>query len=230
VRAQTCAQLQLGNFSDLFQQVCGGQSNWGPWLSVRGRCEKYRGEEESCNAHLAEGAFGPRYVTGTDGRPPRGALVCAPGLACTGEFGPLPHTCVKARPPNACFQGPWWDSSSWCKVGGADGNGFTGGLPRDELERIAPALMLQLPTEVFHNPEVPGFWQARSPFTRGGCTCLQRSGDRRQILNSRAKLDHPPVRAEPSGGPGARLHRGHRAGAVAGEVPPRHALPAGHLP
>jgi hypothetical protein len=43
------------------------------------------------------------------------------------------------------------------------GNDFRRGLPRDELERIAPALMLQLPTELFHNPEVLGFWQARSP-------------------------------------------------------------------
>jgi hypothetical protein len=160
---KTCAELQRGGFSELFEQVCGGQSNWGPWFAVRGRCEKYRGEEESCNAQMATGAFGPQYVTGTDGRPPRAALVCGPGLACTGNFGPLPHTCVKARPPNTCFQGPWWDSSSWCKVGGADANNFTRGLPRKELERIAPALLLQLPTELFHNPEVLGFWQVRSP-------------------------------------------------------------------
>ena len=145
--------------------MCGGVENWGPWLSVRGRCERFRGEEESCNAQLAfssaaAAAFAPQYVIGTDGRPPR-PLVCGPGLACTGDFGPLPHTCVRARPPDVCYQGPWWDSSSWCKVGSVAGNAYTGGLPREELEAIAPALLIQLPTEIFHNPESLVFWQVR---------------------------------------------------------------------
>lgn len=160
---QTCAELQRGGFDALFNQTCGGQANWGPWLSVRGRCEKYRSEEQSCNAALGGGgggAFGPHYAAGEDGRPPRAALLCGPGLACTGDFAPLPHTCVRARPPDVCFQGPWWDSSSWCKVGSAASNAFTGGLPREELEAIAPALLIQLPTEVFHNPEAPQFWHS----------------------------------------------------------------------
>ena len=166
-RWQTCAELQRGGFEALFNQTCAGQVNWGPWLSVRGRCEQYRREEQSCNAQLpgttdGGGAFGPHYVAGEDGRPPRAALLCGPGLACTGDFAPLRHTCVAARPPDVCFQGPWWDSSSWCKVGSAAGNAFTGGLPREELEAIAPALLIQLPTEVFHNPESPLFWQSRA--------------------------------------------------------------------
>ena len=142
--------------------TCGGQTNWGPWLSVRGRCEAFRTEEQSCTADLpaARAPFGPHYVVDGAGRPLRAGLVCGPGLACTRDFGPLPHTCVRARPPDVCYQGPWWDSTSWCKVGSAARNAFTRGLPRRELEAIAPALLIQLPTEIFHNPEALVFWRS----------------------------------------------------------------------
>ena len=38
------------------------------------------------------------------GRPPKRPLLCAPGLVCTGDTPPVPHTCVKARPANVCYQ------------------------------------------------------------------------------------------------------------------------------
>jgi hypothetical protein len=55
-------------------------------------------------------------------------------------------------------QGPWWDSSSWCKVGGATGVTHYGGLPREELEEAAAAFIIQLPIEVFSGPLDDRFW------------------------------------------------------------------------
>lgn len=47
----------------------------------------------------------PHYVVDeSHGRPPVRPQLCGPGLVCTGDVEPLPHTCVKVRPPNTCFQ------------------------------------------------------------------------------------------------------------------------------
>jgi hypothetical protein len=51
----------------------------------------------------------PQYAVDVEsGRPPTRPLLCGPGLVCTGESEPLPHTCVKARPPNVCYQVGRW--------------------------------------------------------------------------------------------------------------------------
>jgi hypothetical protein len=34
-------------------QVCRNQTHWGPWVPVRGRCSKFRNEQQSCNAYFA---------------------------------------------------------------------------------------------------------------------------------------------------------------------------------
>jgi hypothetical protein len=60
-----------------------------------------------------------------------------------------------------CFcslQGPWWDSTSWCKVGSKANNQFYAGLPLQELKDVAQALLLQLPVEHFTNPLALRFW------------------------------------------------------------------------
>ena len=78
-----------------------------PWVTVRGRCEKYRKEQQSCVADIGtlDGTFGPHYVVDARGRPPVAPLVCGPGLACTGpDFFVLPNTCVRVRPPRVCYQ------------------------------------------------------------------------------------------------------------------------------
>lgn len=47
-------------------------------------------------------------------------MPCKPGLVCTGpELQVLNSTCVKPRPPDLCFAGPWWDSTS-CPRSGLD--------------------------------------------------------------------------------------------------------------
>eukprot|EP00879_Flechtneria_rotunda_P016272 GHRR01017025.1.p1 GENE.GHRR01017025.1~~GHRR01017025.1.p1 ORF type:complete len:343 (+),score=87.96 GHRR01017025.1:947-1975(+) len=104
----------------------------------------------------------PHYVVDDDGRPPVRPQLCAPGLACTGDLEPTPNTCVKVRPPNVCYQGPWWDSSSWCKVGGKANNAIYGGLPLHQLKLAAQALLIQLPVEHFVGPTNPKFWHSQS--------------------------------------------------------------------
>jgi hypothetical protein len=55
-------------------------------------------------------------------------------------------------------QGPWWDSTSWCKVGSNANNQHYAGLPLNELKEISQALLLQLPVEHFVSPLTAQFW------------------------------------------------------------------------
>uniref|UniRef100_A0A383W1N7 Sulfhydryl oxidase n=1 Tax=Tetradesmus obliquus TaxID=3088 RepID=A0A383W1N7_TETOB len=240
-----CAFFKQQGYNWIFDQVCRNSSHWGPWQAVRGRCSKYRREQQSCNAYFAaivpslppsrlkqhsrtassssssstadmeanggvkhsgvgsdlanvrwrsllspleafhapgsssishtnsghstEAVLGssgfnqllPHYaVSEEDGRPPMRPMLCGPGLVCTGDVQPMPNTCVKVRPPNTCYQGPWWDSTSWCKVGSNANNQFYAGLPLEELEEVAKALLLQLPVEHFTNPLSVKFWHS----------------------------------------------------------------------
>jgi hypothetical protein len=102
----SCAALKSGGFAELFDSVCARQTNWGPWLAVRGRCVRYRQLDQSCNAYFAgSGGITPHYAVDSQrGHPPTRPLLCAPGLVCTGDVEPVPHTCVKARPPDVCYQ------------------------------------------------------------------------------------------------------------------------------
>lgn len=61
--------------------------------------------DQSCNAYIGGGSAVPHYAVdpGT-GSPPARPLLCAPGLVCTGEVQPVPHTCVRARPRDTCYQ------------------------------------------------------------------------------------------------------------------------------
>jgi hypothetical protein len=115
-------------------------------------------QEESCQAELREGnsLYGPEYAVKESGRPFTRPLRCGPGLICTGDVEPTPYTCVKARPPNVCYQGPWWNST-WCKVGGGAGGEYPTGLPQDVLEEAAAALILQFAQDNL-KPSQPEFW------------------------------------------------------------------------
>eukprot|EP00884_Botryococcus_braunii_P013073 jgi/Botrbrau1/21767/Bobra.43_1s0157.1 len=169
VAYQNCDFFHREGFDWIFKETCRGEDHWGPWYPMRGRCVKYRTEQQSCSVVWGPSLspekskhIHPQYfVNPKTGRPPARPLVCGPGLVCTGEVEPIPYTCVKARPPNVCYQGPWWDSSSWCKNGGVAGNNNKkeGGLTQEELEEVAQALLVQLPTEVYGNPTNPRFWQ-----------------------------------------------------------------------
>ena len=85
------------------------------------QCVPYRKEQQSCSGSIwrpkpesksspsSSLLLSPQYAASTrDGRPPLRPLLCGPGLHCTGDAPPTPNTCVKARPSNVCFQGPWW--------------------------------------------------------------------------------------------------------------------------
>mmetsp|Transcript_74098 Transcript_74098/g.131021 ORF Transcript_74098/g.131021 Transcript_74098/m.131021 type:complete len:652 (+) Transcript_74098:49-2004(+) len=87
------------------------------WKPVRGQCVAYRQLGQSCttafNAEPFSEEFQQNYVFAEDGNSFERPLLCDPKqLACTGpDFKVLPSTCVKIRPADICFMGPWWDSS-----------------------------------------------------------------------------------------------------------------------
>jgi len=86
-------------------------------------------------------------------------LACAPGLVCTGpDYEVLPSTCVKERPANLCYAGPWWDSSR-CPRTQVEWSDTQGGMNRSwAIEAVRSSLMLY-PGEV----DFPGsctFWNS----------------------------------------------------------------------
>merc|ERR1712151_1375126 len=73
-----------------------------------GPTEKAVGRFNHTFIRRAQAKSGEYALGGSLDRP----LACAPGLVCTGpDFDVLPSTCVKERPADLCFYGPWWDSS-----------------------------------------------------------------------------------------------------------------------
>ena len=141
-----------------YDTVCSQNVSWGPWDSMRGRCVPYRNEHESCQEEIQinHAMFGPEYAVRPNGKPFSRPLRCRPDLVCTGDVEPLPHTCVKKRPPNVCYSGPWWNST-WCKVGGGAGGEYETGLPLEALKDAATSLLLQLPQEHMVATEA-SFW------------------------------------------------------------------------
>jgi hypothetical protein len=109
IKSTSCAALRRGNFSHLYERTCGGRDLWGPWLTVRGRCVKFRKLDQSCNSYIGGAGGGPHYAVDPDkGAPPSRPLMCAPGLVCTGDVQPVPHTCITARPRDTCYQAGGW--------------------------------------------------------------------------------------------------------------------------
>jgi hypothetical protein len=149
------------DYAWIWNNICGSTRGWGPWTATRGRCAKYRTEQQSCTATIApDSKLGPTYhVSPVDGRPPARELVCAPGLVCTGDTHPLPHTCVKRRPKDVCYQGAWWDSS-WCpRV--ARGRENAGGLALPDLLAAAAGVLASAPVEAYDGgARDPKFWSA----------------------------------------------------------------------
>ena len=132
------------------------------WKPSHGRCVKYRHEGESCIPTLpTHGPFANAFVRraptdeatypngGTMERP----LACAPGLVCTGpKFDVLPSTCVKARPRDVCYAGPWWDSSRCPRT-----NMKVRGMSREwAIESLQSAFLL-FPSEVA-SPMTCKYW------------------------------------------------------------------------
>lgn len=108
-------------------EICGGYDGFShgwaikdvvnAWRASRGRCVKYRQEHQSCIPEFAqtlpgaEEAMVPKMEDGSQYHRP---LLCDKHkeLVCTGtSFEVSPSACVKERPADVCFQGPWWDST-----------------------------------------------------------------------------------------------------------------------
>jgi hypothetical protein len=165
-----CSEAESTGMTWWYDNVCSRNSSWGPWDSMRGRCIKYKQAGESCVEDFQGELFGPMYpVRRNDGGLLSPSLaVCdkSKGLICTGDNGPTPHTCVKRRPANICFLGPWWDSS-WCKVGGgAGGEEYTTGLPQAVLEEAAASFILQMPQEHLVATDADYWYSAEGNRTR----------------------------------------------------------------
>eukprot|EP00121_Abeoforma_whisleri_P000867 Awhi_evm1s770 len=81
-----------------------------PWKAIRGRCVRYRREDQSCTVEpfsLADEFASDYDVQSNNANAYERPLLCDKTLTCTGDLPIFPHTCVKKRPKNACFQGPW---------------------------------------------------------------------------------------------------------------------------
>ena len=153
-----CSTALEANMTWWWDTVCSRNASWGPWESMRGRCVPYRNEQESCEieVQINHEKFGPNYAVRPNGKLFNRPRRCRPDLVCTGDVEPQPHTCVKRRPKNVCYQGPWWNST-WCKVGGGAGGEYEAGLPQSVLEDAATGLILQLPQESLV-PTNANFW------------------------------------------------------------------------
>lgn len=149
-----------------------GMSEDNLWKPSHGRCVKYRLEGQSCIPTLATtGSFANAFVrrapTETGHYPNGGTmerpLACGPNLVCTGPtFDVLPSTCVKARPRDVCYTGPWWDSSRCPRT-----SMRTPGMSRDwAIESLQTAFLL-FPGEVA-SPMTCKYWTGSfSTFTQG---------------------------------------------------------------
>ena len=143
-------------------------SGYRTWMPSRGKCVKYRQEGQSCiQTQSRTGSFKGTFIRrasvvggkfaggGSMDRP----LACAPGLVCTGpDFEVMPSTCVKERPANLCYAGPWWDSSR-CPRTQVEWYDTQAGMNRSwAIEALRSSLILY-PGEVDHASSCT-FWQS----------------------------------------------------------------------
>merc|ERR1712232_415643 len=138
------------------------------WMPSRGKCVKYRQEGQSCiQTQSRTGSFKGTFIRrasvvggkfsggGSLDRP----LACAPGLVRTGpDYEVLPSTCVKERPANLCYAGPWWDSSR-CPRTQVEWYDTQAGMNRSwAIEALRSSLLLY-PGEVT-SPSSCAYWQS----------------------------------------------------------------------
>lgn len=141
-----------------------GTTGYKTWMPSRGKCVRFRQEGESCiPTETATGPFNHTFIRrvqkksgdyalgGSMDRP----LACAPGLVCTGaDFDVLPSTCVKARPQDLCYAGPWWDSTECPRT---NRTAPRRGLDSDLAKRALQIALLLYPGEV-QAPSSCAFW------------------------------------------------------------------------
>merc|ERR1711988_933624 len=138
-------------------------SGYRTWMPSRGKCVKYRQEGQSCiQTQSRTGSFKGTFIRrasvvgdkfaggGSMDRP----LACAPGLVCTGpDYDVLPSTCVKERPADLCYAGPWWISTACPRTAMAkdfqqNGSAVAGGMNRSWALKSLRSFLLLYPGEV----------------------------------------------------------------------------------
>jgi len=157
----------------------GYTANINLWKPIRGRCVNYRQEGQSCWSeplYYSE-ILKPRFPRDEEGKTFGRPLLCAPGLACTGpDYYVLPNTCVKKRPQNICFLGPWWDSSVCPRQGKS-----SPGLTRDEALLALRTLMLVFEGEIVWTATCD-FWDTSKPLGKGALRVRQQGYEIARLL------------------------------------------------
>lgn len=134
------------------------------WKPIRGRCVAFRKAEESCIGNPLEfgpfeDEFGLNYAREQNGWPFPRPLICGPGLTCTGaDFEVRPSTCVIQRPPNTCFDGPWWDSTECPRT---ESDAPKGGLTMNQAVEALRRAILLYPGEIA-SPGECAYWNRTS--------------------------------------------------------------------
>merc|ERR1712187_350710 len=147
-------------------------SGYRTWMPSRGKCVKYRQEGQSCiQTQSRTGSFKGTFIRrasvvggkfsggGSMDRP----LACAPGLVCTGpDYEVLPSACVKERPADLCYAGPWWNSTACPRTAMAknfqqQGLPIAGGMTRFWALESLRSFLLLYPGEVM-SPWDCNFW------------------------------------------------------------------------
>jgi len=141
-----------------------GTMGYKTWMPSRGKCVRFREEGESCiPTETGTGPFNHTFIRRAQAKSGEYALggslsrplACAPGLVCTGpDFDVLPSTCVKARPQDLCYAGPWWDSTECPRTNKAAPKR---GLDPDLAKRALQIMLLLYPGEV-QAPNNCDFW------------------------------------------------------------------------
>ena len=141
------SEVQSINF---LQQSKDDVFSFNPWPGTRGRCVKYRQQEQSCipkaSGILDAASSSPKQEGGKNYER---ALLCSEpkSLVCTGaDFHVRPSTCVKARQKDICYHGPWWNSTICPRT---EPGAPRGGLSRAQLMKWSlPAWIIMRPGEV----------------------------------------------------------------------------------
>mmetsp|Transcript_3276 Transcript_3276/g.6942 ORF Transcript_3276/g.6942 Transcript_3276/m.6942 type:complete len:517 (-) Transcript_3276:34-1584(-) len=154
------------------------------YKTIRGQCVKYRKEEQSCSSYSLtfrkEFGFDSSYARKENGNVFKRPLRCDERThICTGpEFDVLPNTCVKKRPADVCYYGPWWDSSVCLRT---EANAPTSGLAYNQAVQAFATAILLFPGEIM-SPGSCEFWDTSSAIGR------QANVTRKQIYNIIAAL------------------------------------------
>jgi len=197
IEQQNMNAAQAAQLKQTHELACSGTekvSGENTYKTIRGQCIKYRKEEQSCLSNSLKSrkdfGFDSSYARQENGKVFERPLRCDERThVCTGsEFGVLPSTCVKKRPANICYFGPWWDSSACLRT---EEDAPTSGLSYSQAMQAFATTILLFPGEV-SSPGACEFWD---PSTKQGKHVVY---NRNQIYNIISALWPTVAGAPPS--------------------------------